>query len=122
VTNPLADVVLAPLPEQPISTEIKIAGGVFVKAYTIAKANTVIPQHSHAYDHISYVASGVVRVWADGQPLGEFVAPTGIVIRAGVKHLFQTMEDATVLLCIHATDPVVVDEYQIAPCAGCKCP
>src|SRR6185312_7834426 len=60
-----------------------------------------IPQHVHEYDHTSFLAKGAMYVWEDGVPKGRLDAPQGILIKAGVKHLFQTIEDDTVLLCIH---------------------
>lgn len=115
--TPLDGMRLEPLADQPIQTDIRMVDGVFVKSIEIRQANTILPQHSHAYDHLSYVASGAVRAWADGDPLGDFVAPTGIVIKAGVKHLFQTLADATVILCIHnirsAEAPELLEEHTV---------
>lgn len=88
-------------PDQPTATEIKIADNLFVKQYVVLKADTWLPQHSHTYSHVSMIATGAVRVWADGKPLGEFRAPSGVVIEAGVKHTFLTLEDNTTIYCIH---------------------
>lgn len=97
----LLDVALGRAPEQPPVVEIKMADGVFIKQMAIAKAGTLIPQHSHAYDHTSMVAVGAVRVWCDGKLLGDFRAPTGILIKAFSKHTFQALEQGTIVYCIH---------------------
>ncbi len=103
--------------DQPISTEIKMADGVFTKSMVVARAGTLIPQHSHAFDHVSVLVRGGIRVTANGECLGDFAAPHGITIKAGVKHLFQTLVDDTIVLCVHdigAADAVeVVEEHQI---------
>ena len=122
--------------EQPISTEIKMADGVFTKSMVVRRAGTIIPQHSHAYAHISVLVRGavrvtvggsdimgfatqdsVVRVTATGECFGDFTAPAGITIEAGVKHTFTTLADDTIILCVHdigtAEGVEVLEEHQI---------
>ncbi len=105
------------LAEQPISTEIKMADGVFTKSMVVRKAGTLIPQHSHRYSHVSVLVRGSVRVVTDDDDLGVFEAPAGIVIAAGVKHLFETLVDDTIVLCVHdigtAEAVEIVEEHQI---------
>jgi quercetin dioxygenase-like cupin family protein len=88
-------------PEQPYGVEIKMADGIFVKQMAVPKAGTIIPQHSHKYEHLSMLARGSVHVLRDGEDAGLFYAPTGITIPAGCKHTFRTLEDNTVIYCIH---------------------
>lgn len=103
--------------QQPPEVEIHIADDVFVKQMAIAKAGTYIPQHSHKYDHLSMLAVGSVDVWKDGRYDRAYHAPAGIVIAAGVKHLFRALEDNTVIYCIHnaarADVAAVLEEHQI---------
>jgi hypothetical protein len=33
--------------------------------------------------------------------MGDFKAPAGILIRAGVKHIFLSLVDETIVYCIH---------------------
>jgi quercetin dioxygenase-like cupin family protein len=103
--------------EQPISTEIYMADGVFTKSMVVRKAGTIIPQHSHRFSHVSVLVRGAVRVTANGDNLGDFTAPCGILIRAGVKHLFMTLVDDTIVLCVHdigtAEGVEVLEEHQI---------
>ena len=89
-------------PEQPITTDIKLLDGLFIKTAIVPKAGTIIPQHSHRSDHVTLLAVGTMRVWADDVLLGDFTGPTGILIRAEAKHRFCTMTDGLVFACIHA--------------------
>jgi quercetin dioxygenase-like cupin family protein len=91
-------------PDQPSVVDIKLVDGVFVKTMHFRHAGMIAPQHAHRYEHLSFIASGAVRVEAGGACLGDFVAPVGIVIEAGVQHTFTTLAPDTVVLCIHNTD------------------
>ena len=105
---------------QPIVREFT-ADGIWTAHITVADAKTVLPQHSHAFDHLTLLATGSVRVSrADAEPM-EYTAPAGIFIPAGVKHLFETLTPDVVLACIHNTMRAghveVVDEHQIVEVA-----
>lgn len=105
------------LDEQPVETDIKMADGIFAKQILVKKRGTVLPQHAHAWDHVSFISAGAVTVHVDGELLGTFGAPAGIVIKAGMKHLFVTIADDTVISCIHRIDRTgeidVIEEHQI---------
>ena len=91
-----------PHPIQPISTEIRLLDGIFCKSMCIAKAGTFVPQHSHAFDHISVLVRGRVRLKSgDSTDALEYAAPDGILIKAGIKHLFESLVDDTIVLCVH---------------------
>jgi quercetin dioxygenase-like cupin family protein len=92
---------LIPLAEQPEQVEIHSTDDIYIRQIAVKKALTVIPQHSHAYDHLTMVARGSVKVSMEGGITKDYVAPTGIMIKAGVKHLFVTLEDDTLLYCVH---------------------
>ena len=95
---------------QPSEVDIRLVDGVFVKATTFHHAGMIAPQHAHEFAHLSYIAAGSVRVFADDALLGVFTAPASIVIPARVKHLFEILADETVILCIHNADRVERDE------------
>ena len=106
--NPCADCAAGCLPalsgpaaEQPYGEEFTAADGIFIKEMRVPRAGTLIPQHAHAYDHVTYVAAGRFRVWCDGALRGEFGAPCPVPIPAGTKHAFLSLEDGSVALCIH---------------------
>lgn len=80
----------------------------FYDADDIAIRQIVVPykgmrvlQHSHAYDHITLLTNGAVRLFVEGEDAGVIAAPKPITIRAGTKHTFEALEDNTVLYCIH---------------------
>jgi hypothetical protein len=102
---------------QPISVEIKIVRGLFVKSMLCPDAGTVVPQHSHEYDHMSMVAVGRVLVWRDEECLGPFEAPCGILIRAHAMHTFRTLTPGVLIYCIHRVDddgePAIVAEHHL---------
>lgn len=87
--------------QPPDDREFVTVDGVMVKELYIAKKDTYIPQHSHQFDHTSALVRGSAFVWADGEEMGHFTAPAMIIIRKGVKHTFRSLEDHTVIFCIH---------------------
>jgi quercetin dioxygenase-like cupin family protein len=103
--------------EQPFGVEVHVADNVFVKQMVIPKAGTYVPQHAHRYDHLSMLAVGSVKAWADDALLGEFHAPHGFNIPANVKHTFLALEDQTIIYCIHnaarSDFAAVLDEHQL---------
>lgn len=86
---------------QPYGKEYTAADGIFVKEMTIPRSGTLVPQHSHEYDHTSFLATGSIRAWADGVLLGEFTAPYPLFVKAGVKHSFLSLQDNSLILCLH---------------------
>jgi quercetin dioxygenase-like cupin family protein len=77
------------------------ADGVFVRQMVMPAAHTFVQQHTHCHDHTTMVATGSVDVWLDGEHRGQLRAPSGMLIRSGVSHLFETLEPNTTLYCIH---------------------
>lgn len=87
---------------QPVGgVEYMTSDDVHIMQITVPLKDTIIPQHSHEYDHTTLVTAGSVLVWAGDKNLGDFKAPNMIFIKAGVKHAFKTLEDETSLYCIH---------------------
>jgi hypothetical protein len=86
--------------EIPEGIEIHTSDGVFIKQMCLPRAGIFIPQHSHTYDHHSMLATGSIRVWRDDKLVGDFKAPAGILIGAGTKHTFMSLEPS-VVYCIH---------------------
>jgi hypothetical protein len=97
--------------------EFALADGIFIKQMFLERAGIYVPQHSHEYDHASMVAAGAVRLWRDGELIGDFKAPLPIHIAAGTKHTFMSLEPGTVVYCIHRTDRTgqveVREEHQL---------
>lgn len=87
--------------EQPESVEFHLADDVFVKSGFFKKTGAIVPQHSHEYDHSTFIAAGAVRAWCDDECLGDFYAPCSIFIKKHAKHTFEILNDDTLILCIH---------------------
>lgn len=87
--------------EQPDEINFSLADDIFIKSGLFKKSGTVIPQHSHDYDHTSFIATGAVQAWCDDELLGIYTAPSSIFIKAKAKHTFLTTQDNTTILCIH---------------------
>lgn len=104
------------LAEQPKVSTFE-ADGIWTAQIVVALAGSLVPQHSHEYDHLTLLATGRVRVLEAGVVTGEYSAPAGIVIKAGVKHLFETLTDNVTIYCIHNVARLgrveVRDEHQI---------
>jgi quercetin dioxygenase-like cupin family protein len=98
--------------EQPEKIEFHFADEIFVKMIAIKKAGTMIPGHAHTYDHTSLLASGKFRLWVEEKLAGDYIAPTGILIKAGAKHMMLTLEDNTVFACIHNTHGYAPEEME----------
>jgi quercetin dioxygenase-like cupin family protein len=57
--------------------------------------------HTHAFDHLTLLASGSLEVTAN-ENVTIFNAPHMIYIRKDVNHKLVALEDNTVAYCIHA--------------------
>ena len=89
--------------EQPIGT-VSEADGVTVVTMRVPRAQTIVPQHAHAYDHLTLIGYGALDAWAGQSFMGRFRAGQTLLIKADVKHSFVTLVDDTVAYCIHRTD------------------
>ena len=81
--------------------QMGLTGNVFVYLMTFWKAGDVFESHEHAYDHISLLAKGRMRVESNGKH-SEYAAQHIVAIPKGVKHRLVALEDGTVWSCIHA--------------------
>lgn len=112
------DLIPAPDEYMPTETHYEMADGVVVVSNLFKKSGAFLPQHSHEYDHTSFVAHGRVKIWRDGEYLGEFGKGQFIVIKAHTKHVHQALEDGTDVLCIHRYDRTgkidIAEEHQFA--------
>lgn len=105
---------------QPETLSVTIYGGIYYKLWRVPDAGTLIPQHSHTFDHLTALLQGAVRVWCDDAMLGDYRAPATLKIAAGTKHSFVTLVPATVLACIHNADrlddddePVIAERHDL---------
>jgi len=84
----------------------------------VPDADTLIPQHSHAYDHLTAIMQGIVRVWRDDEMVGDFMAPATVRIPAHAMHRFLTLTPGCVLACIHNADGLLDDEPEVSALHG----
>lgn len=104
--------------QQPVSTDVAIYGGIFAKRHVLPVAGTYVPQHAHAYDHLSVITAGGMRAWCDGALLGDFYAPHELRIGAHTKHVFMSLADATSFYCLHSVDAFEESEQHELPKAA----
>lgn len=78
-----------------------MADNVFIKQMAMANAGTLVRQHVHTFDHTSMVATGSVRIWKNGEEWKDVKAPMPIFIGRDTAHTFMSLEDNTVIYCIH---------------------
>src|SRR5260221_7448217 len=88
-------------PEQAIETIICEADGLYIKQIVVPRAFSFVPQHAHLLSHVTLLTNGSVNYWVGDVFIGEARAPKPLYIAAGVKHLFQTLEDNTTFYCVH---------------------
>ena len=74
---------------------------IWVRAYSMKKAESIAGQHVHAHDHMTIVSSGKVEAWQDGDLIGVYTAPAVIKVQAGKHHAFKALTDDVVFCCIH---------------------
>jgi quercetin dioxygenase-like cupin family protein len=74
-------------------------GGVILREEKL-EAGQEVKKHVHAYDHLSYLASGRALIEI-GDELFIMGGPAPLEIKAGQKHRIQAITDI-VWLCIHA--------------------
>lgn len=88
-------------PEDISDIEIHTVDHVFLKRFVVPSP-AILPQHSHAYEHLTMLVRGSVKLW-NGEDIEHYDAPAAIVVPAGVKHTFVTLEANTEFWCIHNT-------------------
>jgi hypothetical protein len=105
---------------EPDYVEFAEVDDIWVRAYNVPKAKTIISQHVHAHDHVTLVSRGTIEGWQDGESIGTFVAPALVTIPAGKKHAFMALTDDVVLCCLHnlrgtgLESPETIDEVNHA--------
>lgn len=80
---------------------ISCVSNVFIRQMIFLKAGDIEQGHAHAFDHVTLLSAGSIRLRALGTTT-DFKAPHHIFIKAGVVHELEALEDNTVAQCIHA--------------------
>jgi len=74
---------------------------IWVRAYSMKKAESYAGHHLHAHDHMTLVSRGTVEAWKDSVLMGVYTAPAIIKIEAHTGHAFKALTDDVVFCCIH---------------------
>jgi quercetin dioxygenase-like cupin family protein len=77
-----------------------ICANIHTRMMHFIKAGDTILGHKHAFDHLTLLASGSLRVVVDGTA-SEFKAPHLIWIDKDKVHALTALEDNTVAACIN---------------------
>lgn len=96
--------------ETGIGIEHHFGAGMYVKECRIPAGLELI-QHTHKFDHLSWLSKGIAEVEVDGVSK-VFEAPAMLKIQGGKVHRVRSLSDV-VWLCMHATDetdPAHIDE------------
>ena len=96
---PLPEITVA-LVEQPVEW-VDVVCGIGFRVVVLEKAGHVIPQHHHdGYPHATFCGAGRARLWVNGKYAADLEKGRAIEIKAGDEHLWQALEDGTLLACI----------------------
>lgn len=79
-------------------------GGLYFRSAIFAESGTIIPQHVHDHDHVTFIGSGRFRGWKDGEWIGDRSAGEVFHIQAGASHLFMSLEEHSMLTCVHTIE------------------
>ena len=82
-------------------TKMNCVANLFSRMMHFVNAGDMENGHTHAFDHLTLLASGGLRVTVDGQAT-DFFAPHMIYIHADKEHELVALSDNTVAYCIHA--------------------
>jgi hypothetical protein len=85
-----------------VSHSLGYFGNIWVRQNYLHQAGEYVDGHLHAFDHVSLLTQGKVRVEIEGFEPKEFTAPTFIVIKKEYKHKFTALEDKTLWYCVFA--------------------
>ena len=81
--------------------QIGCVANLFSRMMHFSKAGDLELGHTHAFDHLTLLASGSLKVTVEGVET-VFKAPHMIYIHKDKRHELVALEDNTVAYCIHA--------------------
>jgi quercetin dioxygenase-like cupin family protein len=80
---------------------IGCVANLFSRQMHFRKSGDIEYGHKHAFDHLTLLAHGSLRVTVNGKTT-DFKAPNMLFIKAEFEHELVALEDNTVAFCIHA--------------------
>lgn len=93
---------------------IGLVANMFVRQMDFRKAGDTEQGHTHAFDHLTLLASGQLAVDIEGV-VTEYAAPTMIYIKKEVRHKLTSIADGTVAYCIHGLRDLDVSDDILSP-------
>lgn len=78
---------------------LSIKGGLLFNSVILLKGQ-LVEQHVHSKPHPTFIGSGAARLWADRAWGGDFKAGEAVEVAAGVAHVFEALEDNTLVACV----------------------
>jgi len=81
--------------------QIGCVANLYSRMMHFEKAGDIEHGHTHAFDHLTLLAAGSLKVTVEGQDT-IFKAPHMIYIKADKRHELVAQEDNTMAYCIHA--------------------
>lgn len=88
-------------------------GNVFVKRILLEKRGHGCVGHSHKHDHITVLCHGEVSVQT-ASSMKSYSAPAFIDVPRETHHQFVALVDDTVLLCVHDTHGLEVEDLGVS--------
>jgi quercetin dioxygenase-like cupin family protein len=85
----------------PPKIHIGCVANLFSRMMHFEKAGDIEHGHTHAFDHLTLLATGSLKITVDGKK-SVFTAPHMIYIKADKNHELVALKDNTVAYCIHA--------------------
>lgn len=82
------------------NVNIGLVANMFVRQMHFKEVGATEPGHTHAFDHLTLLAAGRLKVEANGQTT-EYTAPAMIYINKDTEHQLTALEENTVAYCIH---------------------
>ena len=80
---------------------ISCVSNLFCRQMIFEKSGDVEIGHYHAFDHITFLSSGKLKVTVNDK-ITEFTAPQMIFISKDYRHELTALQNNTVAYCIHA--------------------
>lgn len=78
--------------------------GLYFRSVLLTNAGDVVTQHTHDYDHATYIGSGSVKLYVDGIEQADYLAGRAVKVEANKKHHFVALEPNTRLTCVHIVE------------------
>lgn len=90
--------------DEPLVEWVDEVAGLYFRSVLLLNEGQVVTQHTHDYDHATYIGNGSVRLFVEGNVVGDFPAGRAVKVSANQKHHFVALEPNTRLTCVHIVE------------------